>query len=83
MTESKNKVSSLERKIEINEDVIQQLQQEILESKKLADSAHTREQKSQEQIENLRVSVTKLTDELEQKTKQLTHEERCDILINI
>lgn len=75
VSESTRKIADLERKIEADAASIDQLKQEVLEGKKLADAAHTREQKAQEVIENLRVSVAKLTDELDQKSKQLALED--------
>lgn len=75
VSDSTSKIANLERKIEADSENIDQLKQEVLEGKKLADVAHTREQKAQETIENLRISVAKLTDELEQKAKQLALED--------
>lgn len=53
---------------------IKLLKEEIVDKTKLADAAHTREQNAQEMIENLRLNITKLGLEIEQKNKQLAAE---------
>ena len=76
MSEGLNKMKVLEKKIEGDSETIEKLKKEILDGKKVADAAHTREQRAQEVIENLRVSIVKLTDEIEQKNKQLALEQQ-------
>ena len=72
---SASKIAELEERIAADAESIGELKRELLESKKLADAAHTREQRAQEVIENLRISIAKLTDEVDQKNKQLSTEE--------
>jgi len=64
----------LKRTVELHEDEIARLRQEVVSSTKLADAAHAREQNAQEMIENLRLNITKLGLEIEQKNKQLAAE---------
>ena len=61
--------------VESQEENINKLKQEIVDALKLADAAHSREQNSQEVIENLRLTITKLNHELEQLNKQLAMDE--------
>lgn len=68
-------IADLESQTKSDATNIEKLNAELLEFKKLADVAHTREQRAQEVIGNLRVSITKLTDELELKNKQLAAED--------
>lgn len=65
----------LEKTVESQEETITRLKYDIVETSKLADAAHTREQNAQEVIENLRLTNTKLNHELEQKNKQLAMDE--------
>lgn len=76
VNEGSSKMLELEKRLEADAASMEQLKNEILEGKRLADSAHTREQRAQEVIENLRVSVAKLNEEIVQKNKQLASEEQ-------
>ncbi|XP_011501647.1 PREDICTED: coiled-coil domain-containing protein 147-like [Ceratosolen solmsi marchali] len=76
VAEGMNKIFDLEKKVEIGEMNIEQLKNEIIEKKKHTDIIHVREQKAQEIIENLRISIAKLTEEINQKSKQLSTEEQ-------
>jgi hypothetical protein len=76
LIEGTNKIFELETRVELSEHNAEQLKKQILEEKKFADIAHVREQKSQEVIENLRISIAKLTEEINQKSKQLSPEEQ-------
>jgi len=67
-------VQDLSRTIEMQEREIEQLREEIVNMTKQADAAHTREQNAQEMIENMRLNITKLGLEIEQKNKQLAAE---------
>lgn len=60
--------------MEEQEDEIVELKQEVVNTTKLADAAHAREQNAQEVIENLRLNIEKLGLEIEQKNKQLAAE---------
>lgn len=60
--------------METQEDEIAELKQEVVNTTKLADAAHAREQNAQEAIENLRLNIAKLGLEIEQKNKQLAAE---------
>lgn len=68
------KIYELTRTVENNENEITSLRQEVVNMTKLADAAHAREQNTQEAIENLRLNITKLGLEIEQKNKQLAAE---------
>lgn len=68
------KMYELKRTIEAHEDEIARLRQEVVNMTKLADAAHAREQNAQEVIENLRLNIVKLGQEIEQKNKQLAAE---------
>ncbi|KAJ8683602.1 hypothetical protein QAD02_019394 [Eretmocerus hayati] len=76
VTESRTKVSELERRLENDVKDIEKLKNDVLLGKQMADAAHIREQRAQEVIENLRVSIAKLTDEVDLKNKQLAQEEQ-------
>lgn len=64
----------LKKTVEAHEDEIARLKREIVNTTKLADAAHAREQNAQEVIENLRSNIVKLSQEIEQKNKQLAVE---------
>lgn len=68
------KIYELTEMIKKYEDEIIRLKEEVVNMTKLADAAHTREQNAQEIIENLRLNITKLSLEIEQKNKQLATE---------
>jgi len=68
------KIYELKKTVEIYENEITRLKEEVTKRTKLADTAHTREQNAQEMIENLRLNITKLSLEIEQKNKQLAAE---------
>lgn len=68
------KIYELKRTVEAYEDEIARLKEEITKMTKLTDAAHAREQNAQEMIENLRLNITKLGLEIEQKNKQLAAE---------
>ncbi|KAL6254573.1 hypothetical protein P5V15_014625 [Pogonomyrmex californicus] len=68
------KMYELKKTIDAYEDEIINLKKEVTKTTKLADAIHAREQDAQEMIENLRLNVTKLGLELEQKNKQLAIE---------
>lgn len=57
--------------ISTNEKEIEKLKQDVLNAIKRADAAHTREQNAQDTIENLRVNVQQLSQEIAQKNRQL------------
>lgn len=64
----------LKRTTEAQESEIARLKQEVVNMTKLMDAAHAREQNAQETIENLRLNIVKLGQEIEQKNKQLAAE---------
>lgn len=68
------KIYELQRTVETYEDEIARLKEDVTKMTKLADAAHAREQNAQEVIENLRLNITKLGLEIEQKNKQLAAE---------
>jgi len=68
------KIDELKKTVEAYENNITRLKEEVTKTTKLADSAHAREQNAQEMIENLRLNITKLSLEIEQKNKQLAAE---------
>ncbi|XP_025262761.1 uncharacterized protein LOC112637378 [Camponotus floridanus] len=68
------KIYELRKTVETQEDEIAELKQEVVNTTKLADAAHAREQNAQEVIENLRLNIAKLGLEIEQKNKQLAAE---------
>lgn len=68
------KMHELKKTTESQEDEIERLKQEVVNMTKLADAAHVREQGAQEVIENLRLNIVKLGQEIEQKNKQLSVE---------
>lgn len=71
-----NRICQFEKTIGCLTETITKLNEEIIGASKLADAAHTREQNAQEVIENLRLTITKLNHEVQQRNKQLTsHEE--------
>ncbi|XP_032679289.1 cilia- and flagella-associated protein 58-like [Odontomachus brunneus] len=68
------KMYELKKTVEGHEDEIARLKREVVNMTKLADAAHAREQSAQEVIENLRLNIVKLGQEIEQKNKQLAVE---------
>ncbi|EFN63810.1 Coiled-coil domain-containing protein 147 [Camponotus floridanus] len=73
------KIYELRKTVETQEDEIAELKQEVVNTTKLADAAHAREQNAQEVIENLRLNIAKLGLEIEQKNKQLAAEKDTTI----
>ncbi|XP_043264498.1 cilia- and flagella-associated protein 58-like [Colletes gigas] len=69
--ENHQKIEELTDTISNNDDEIEKLKEDIVNTIKRADAAHTREQNAQELIENLRLNVTQLNQEIEQKNRQL------------
>lgn len=69
-----SEIFELKKTVEDQEDEIDGLRQEVVNTTKLADAAHAREQNAQEVIENLRLNIEKLGLEIEQKNKQLAAE---------
>jgi len=67
-------VQDLNKIIDMNEREIRKLKEEVVDLTKQADAAHMREQNAQEMIENMRLNITKLGLEIEQKNKQLAAE---------
>ncbi|KYN34039.1 hypothetical protein ALC56_11635, partial [Trachymyrmex septentrionalis] len=74
IVDNTHKINELKEVVEAYQDDIAQLKQEVTKMTKLADAAHAREQNAQEMIENLRLNITKLGLEIEQKNKQLAAE---------
>ncbi|XP_014470458.1 PREDICTED: cilia- and flagella-associated protein 58-like [Dinoponera quadriceps] len=74
ITNNTYKMYELKKTVEAHEDEIARLKQEVVNTTKLADAAHSREQNAQEVIENLRLNIVKLGQEIEQKDKQLAAE---------
>jgi len=68
------KIHELKKTVETYENNITRLKEDVTKTTKLADTAHAREQNAQEMIENLRLNITKLSLEIEQKNKQLAAE---------
>ncbi|XP_011303449.1 coiled-coil domain-containing protein 147 [Fopius arisanus] len=73
--EKTSRIYELERTIEGQAEVVVKLKEEIVVSSKLADAAHSREQNAQEIIENSRLTIVKLNQEIEQRNKQLALDE--------
>ncbi|XP_076767182.1 cilia- and flagella-associated protein 58 [Xylocopa sonorina] len=69
--ESGRKVSELTRTLQSRNDEIERLKYEVINAMKRADAAHTREQNAQDTIENLRLNVQQLGQEIAQKNRQL------------
>jgi len=67
-------VQDLNKIVDMNEREIRKLKEEVVDLTKQADAAHMREQNAQEMIENMRLNITKLGLEIEQKNKQLAAE---------
>lgn len=65
------KISELEEMVITNTEEIERLKLEFENAIKRADAAHTREQNAQEVIENMRLNVKQLNQEIEQKNRQL------------
>ncbi|XP_043526995.1 cilia- and flagella-associated protein 58-like [Frieseomelitta varia] len=72
---SEQKVFELTNRISLNYEEIEKLKQDVINTMKRADAAHTREQNAQDTIENLRVNVQKLHQEIAQKNRQLAASE--------
>ncbi|XP_029037703.2 cilia- and flagella-associated protein 58-like [Osmia bicornis bicornis] len=68
---SEEKIRELTETITNNNEEIERLNLEVMNTMKRADAAHTREQNAQEVIENLRLNVTQLTQEIAQKNRLL------------
>ncbi|EFN88290.1 Coiled-coil domain-containing protein 147 [Harpegnathos saltator] len=68
------KMYELKKMVEAHEGEIARLKREVVNTTKLADAAHAREQNAQEVIENLQLNIVKLGQEIEQKNKQLSVE---------
>lgn len=68
------KIYELTKMMKNQEDETIRLKKEVVNMTKLADAAHTREQNAQEVIENLRLNITKMGLEIDQKNKQLAAE---------
>lgn len=73
--ENKESVDEFTRTISGNNEEIEKLKLEIVNTIKRADAAHTRELNTQEVIENLRLNVTQLNQEIEQKNRQIAASE--------
>ncbi|XP_034944218.1 cilia- and flagella-associated protein 58-like [Chelonus insularis] len=71
-----NRINELEKTIETQTRIIAKLNQDIVDTSKLANSAHIREQNSQEVIQNLRLTIAKLSQEVEHQNKQLVMDEK-------
>lgn len=69
--DNEKKISELTYKVSSKNDEIERLKYDVVNAIKRADAAHTREQNAQEVIENLRLNVSQLNQELEQKNRQL------------
>lgn len=59
----------------MNYEEIEKLKQDVISAMKRADAAHTREQNAQDTIENLRLNVQQLSEEIAQKNRQLAASE--------
>lgn len=71
MADSNEKIHELSQTILNNVGEIEKLKEDLLNAIKRVDAAHTREQNAQELIENMRLNVAQLNQELEQKNRQL------------
>ncbi|KZC08661.1 Laminin subunit alpha-2 [Dufourea novaeangliae] len=69
--ESEEKAHELSHTISNNNEEIEKLKQELVNTIKRADATHTRELNAQEMIENLRLNVAQLNLEIEQKNRQI------------
>lgn len=69
LTELNQKVQELFAERETDDSTINKLGLSLDKAHKLADDAHAREQLAQEVIENMRIQVVKLNNELEIKSK--------------
>ncbi|KOC62419.1 Coiled-coil domain-containing protein 147 [Habropoda laboriosa] len=65
------KVSELRRTVTNDNEEIERLKHEVINAMKRADAAHTREQNAQDIIENMRLNVQQLSQEIAQKNRQL------------
>lgn len=74
IVDNTHKINELKKTVEAYQDDIARLKQEVTKTMKLADAEHAREQNAQEMIENLRLNITKLGLEIEQKNKLLAAE---------
>ncbi|CAK9800095.1 Cilia- and flagella-associated protein 58 [Anthophora quadrimaculata] len=73
------KVSELNRTILNSNEEIERLKHEVINAMKRADAAHTREQNAQDIIENMRLNVQQLSQEIAQKNRQLAAEEDTSV----
>lgn len=76
MTNNQEQIVELEAEANERQERIQLLEVKLENAEKLADAASGRELNAQQVIENLRISVAKLTDDIDQKNKQLSVFER-------
>ncbi|XP_018316721.1 cilia- and flagella-associated protein 58 [Mycetomoellerius zeteki] len=79
IVDNTHKINELKKTVEAYQDDIARLKQEVTKTMKLADAEHAREQNAQEMIENLRLNITKLGLEIEQKNKLLAAEKDITI----
>ncbi|CAK9796574.1 Cilia- and flagella-associated protein 58 [Anthophora plagiata] len=73
------KTSELRRTILNSNEEIERLKHEVINAMKRADAAHTREQNAQDIIENMRLNVQQLSQEIAQKNRQLAAEEDTSV----
>ncbi|CAK9828131.1 Cilia- and flagella-associated protein 58 [Anthophora retusa] len=73
------KVSELRRTILNSNEEIERLKHEVINAMKRADAAHSREQNAQDIIENMRLNVQQLSQEIAQKNRQLAAEEDTSV----
>lgn len=64
-------IFELNQTIRRKDEEIEMLKQNVIRALKRADAAHTREQNAQDIIENLRLNVQQLSQEIAQKNRQL------------
>ncbi|XP_015520756.2 cilia- and flagella-associated protein 58-like [Neodiprion lecontei] len=74
--ECRTQLTVAEKQAELYRTKIEELKEDIENALKLADAAHDREQAAQEKIASLRLTAKKLSDELDQKNRQLGMEEK-------
>nr|CAD7570675.1 unnamed protein product [Timema californicum] len=64
-----SKVAAALKLTESDQETIRELKQEIEQAWKMVDAAHTREQNAQDTIDNLRQQVSRLSNDIEQKSR--------------
>nr|CAD7431679.1 unnamed protein product [Timema monikensis] len=64
-----SKVAAALKLTESDQETIRELKQEIEQAWKMVDAAHTREQNAQDTIDNLRHQVSRLSNDIEQKSR--------------